>query len=215
MTRIHTIELEGAVLFFLAAAVGVTLALYTNHSPKIRTVYNLPVVAPLLASPTPTQPPLPKTQTFSQVSPDGKKKLSMVASPAKSGTTYAFSVEDTTSGNSQPLYSITLPETESMTVPFNAFSPDDRYVFLTHVGKGGTDAWVFRVDASPILADGTMSLDMKAIFDSRATGNTYQEATGWASETLVIVNTATPNGTRQSYWIEIPSKALIPLSTQF
>lgn len=214
MTTAHKFELEGITLFTLAAVMGIVFAMSTNHSPKIRTVYNLPVLAPL-ESPTPTEAILPKSQTFSQVSPDGRKKLTMTATPVKTGTTYTFNVSDGSGDNNQQLYTISLPVTETMSIPYNTFSPDNKYLFVSHTTKDGTEAWIFQTDGTPIATD-TTYFNAKAIFDSRQTGNTYQEATGWASETLVIINTTRSDGSKStSYWLEIPSKALIPLSTEF
>ena len=81
--------------------------------------------------------------------------------------------------------------------------------------RGRPPASEVRADGEPLMS-GNQTFDAKALFDARNTGNNYQEATGWASETLVIINTVRQNGEKgPSYWLEVPSGAIIPLSTQF
>lgn len=214
MTRTHVIEFESAALVTVAAFAGIMFAFLGNHNPKIRTTFNLPVVAPL-ESPTPTAAPTPAPTTFSQVSPDGKKKVSMtVMQHSNTSKTYAFTVSDGDGANSQSLYSINLPLAEYMSIPFNTFSPDDKYLFLEHDTNSGTEAFAFRANGDPMSTDATY-YNVTQLYNARNFPNTYETTTGWASETLLIVDTKTPSGDVQSYWFEVPSKAIIPLATQF
>lgn len=213
MTR--TVELESFALLSIAAVAGILIAFYGNHSPKIRTTFNLPVVAPL-TSPTPTAAPTPKPTTFSQISPNGLKKVTMtVTEHSKTSVSYAFSISSGDGSNPQPLYSINLPIGEYMSIPFNTFSPDNKYLFLEHTTKDATEAFAFRTDGTS-LGDTSQYDNIKDIFTARQTGFTYQTTTGWASETLLIVNTTKVDGSKgPSYWVELPSKAVIQLSTEF
>lgn len=214
MTKTHAIEFESLALLAVAATAGIVFAFYGNHRPKIQTAFNLPVVAPLL-SPAPSATPTPQPTTFSQVSPDGKKKVSMIVTQhSATSKTYAFSVSDGNGSNSQPLYSINLPTNEYMSIPFNTFSPDDKYLFLEHDTNSGTEAFAFRANGDPMSTDATY-YNVTQLYNARNFPNIYQTTTGWASETLLIVDTKTPDGNVQSYWFEVPSKAIIPLATQF
>ncbi|HYK08952.1 MAG TPA: hypothetical protein VEW42_05630 [Candidatus Eisenbacteria bacterium] len=215
MTTIRKIELESVSLFLLATIFGVVFAMYYNHSAKPRSVFSLPVMD-VFATPTPTPPPTPKVETFSNVSPDGTKKLTMTVTPhATTSKTYAFSVSNADESNPQSIYSINLPIDETMNIPFNAFSPDDKFLFLEHNTRDGNEAFVFRASGDP-MTDTKQYFNAPAIFIAHQTGNTYQETTGWASETLLIINTTLSNGDKgPSYWLEVPSKAVIQLSTQF
>lgn len=213
MTKTHVIEFESLALLTVAAFTGFIFAFSSNHQLKQKTVFNLPVIAPL--TPTPTAKPTPTPTTFSQISPDGKKKVSMIVTQHSStSTSYAFTISDGNGSNSQPLYSINLPTGEYMSIPFNTFSPDDKYLFLEHITKDGTEAFAFRTDGTPLGQDSQYD-NVTQIFNAHQTGNTYTTTTGWASGTLLIVDTKTPNNTIQSYWVELPSKAVIPLATQF
>src|SRR5579859_6856274 len=140
MTKTHAIEFESVTLLAVAAFAGIMFAFFGNHNPKMRTTFNLPIVAPLM-SPTPAAAPTPEPTTFSQISPDGKKKVSMtVTQHSSTSKTYAFSVSDGDGTNSQSLYSINLPLAEYMSIPFDTFSPDDKYLFLEHDTNNGTEA---------------------------------------------------------------------------
>lgn len=213
MTKTHIIETESLILFAFAAIAGSVFALYFHKIPNTKTVFNLPVIAPLV-SPTPTVAPTLKTDTFSQLSPNGLKKATMTVTTRTNDKTYTFIVSDGNGSNPLQIYSANVPLDENMDIPFNAFSPDNKYFFIEHVTSGSVEPLVFRTDGQQI-GDSSQYYNVRDIFTQRATGNAYQTTTGWASETLLIVNSKTPSGNIQSYWVEIPSKAVIPLSTQF
>jgi len=213
MTTAHKIELDSVALFLLAALAGVVFAFYYNHNIKPRSVFSLPVLDTFA---TPTPPSTPKVETFSGVSPDGTKKLAMtVTSNKTTSKTYTFSVSLADGTSPQSIYSINLPIDETMSIPFNAFSPDDNFIFLQHNTRDGSESFVFRSNGSP-MTDTEQYFNAASIFVAKATGNNYQQTTGWASETLLIINTTLTNGDKgPSYWLEVPSKAVIQLSTEF
>lgn len=208
-------EIETFSFFIVAAVAGTTFAFVGGKTPKPPLTINAPIIANL--QPSPTDAPLPKPTTVSQVSPDGNKKLSMTQSVNKDGSnTYAFTVVDTATDNPQPIYTVTLTG-ETMSIPYNTFSPDDKYVFVQYNSKNGTHAWVLRVNGQPINpTTNEQYYDATALFNQRYPNLTYDQITGWASETLLVVLTKNADGTEgQSFWVEIPSKAIIPLATQF
>ncbi len=216
MTARHQIEFGTATLFGLAAAMGVFIAFYGNNTPKIQKTFALPIVQGIdVPTPTPTSEPTPAVETFSQPAPNGAKKVTMKVSTNKDATkTYSFTTSDGDDSNQKSIYSVTLPPEENMSLPFNSWSPDDKYLFLTHHTAAVNEALVFRGDGTP-MTELDQHYEVYATFKAKNITNTYNETTGWASETLLIVNTTTPGGTVQSYWFEVPSKAIIPLSTQF
>ena len=203
------------MLFILAAGIGLFLAFYTTHRPQLPTKISLPVIQ-THENPTPILTPLiPQPQVISQISPDGAKQLTMTVTTSKDLTkTYTFVTSDADGSNQQTIY--TSPDTtDSLSIPFNTWSPDDKYLFLTYTASSSAEALVMRADGKP-LTDTEPTFNAKTIFDAKNTGNTYQETTGWASETLLIINTTVSDGSKgPSYWLEIPSLAIIQLSTQF
>src|SRR5258708_1350321 len=106
MTTTHKIEFESVSLFVLAALCGVVFAIYFNHGPKIRTIFNLPILESSQSTePSPT--PLPKVEVISSVSPNGAKMVTMTVSPNKQlSKSYAFSVSDADGTKEQSIYSI-------------------------------------------------------------------------------------------------------------
>lgn len=160
--------------------------------------------------------PVIKTDTTSQPTPDGTKKVVMNTTHTTNTLHYVFTTTNGSGGNIQPLFEETvqtsMSATEGMSIPFNAWSPDDKYVFIQ---KNDGDALVFN-GAREEIVPGQRYLDVKNLFNAAGKKDTYQETTGWASPTLLIVNTTSPDGTKgSSYWFEVPSKAIIQLSSSF
>lgn len=222
MTIRHQLELETISAITLAAFVGIFFAMYNNnHRPKFTTVYSIPIMQEeqtLAVSPLPTAPVLAKPQTASQISSDGTKQVIMKTTYNKDNTqTYAFSTADGTGINEQIIFSKTLDSTKTMNIPFNAWSPDNKYFFIQEQTKEGTTSGIlaFKALGEPFSSE-EKYFDVTDLFKKHESVNNFSEATGWASETLIIINTIAPNNTKgPSYWFEIPSKAIIQLSTEF
>jgi hypothetical protein len=215
MTKRHQIEIESVILLTLAAGVGVTFALYSGYKPQTPTKISLPVMQ-LQENPTSTPAPtltplIPKPQVTSQISPDGTKLLTMTVTTNDDFTkTYTFVTADADNKNKVTIYTNTYT-TDSMSIPFNTWSPDDKYVFLTH----DNEALVLRADGKP-FNETEPTFNVTNIFTDKITQNAYHETTGWASETLLVINTKLQDLSKgPSYWFEVPSKAIIQLSSQF
>lgn len=215
MTTRHVLEWD--ILFLLSCSVigGIVFAMSFNHKPNIRSSLSFPVMQNF-PNPSSTLVPTPKIETSSQISPDGSKNLAMkMIINNDTSKTYTFTTSDTTTANQQSIYSAILSNTENMSIPFNTWSPDNAYVFVQHMTASGSGVLVMKANGQP-LTGGEQYLDVKPLFTAKITENTYQEVTGWASETLLIVNTKRQDGSKgPSYWFEVPSKAIIQLSTEF
>lgn len=215
MTTRHQLELGTVSIFALAACAGIFLAAYNNYKPHIQKSYALPIVE-RLTSPLPSVEPTPAVTTSSQPSPDGAKKLTLtVTSQENANKTYTLIASDSDDSNETPIYTITLPDQENISIPFNAWSPDDKYFFVIYHKGDLNEALVFRADGKP-MSDTDQNFKVAATFKAKDIQNSYQVTTGWAAETLLIVNTNKPDGSKgPSYWFEVPSKAIIALSTEF
>lgn len=215
MTKLHNLKLNALLLLITAAITGSVFSLYINNKADIRLDFMLPVTASYQGA-LPTITPAPEITTFSQISPDGVRVLTMTVT-AVSGEAkyYKFIASGPDDKEKLQIFEIRLPNTDKMSVPFNSWSPDNKYVFIEERLSDKNSALVFKADGKPV-SDGEKYLDVRAIFDSENTGNIYQETTGWASETLLIVNSIKADGSKgPSYWLEVPSKAVIRLSTEF
>lgn len=215
MTTRNQIKQKFLVLLFTSAVAGTVFALYINHKANIRLSFMLPVTANYQNS-IATFAPVTKTNTSSQISPDGTNKLTMTVTTNKNKTkTYVFTVSKTGDSVPQQIFNSTLPDTDTMSLPFNSWSPDNAYVFIQQIISGKNGVLIFNANGQPFPV-GDKYLDVKTIFTAKNTNNTYDEATGWASETLLIINTLNSDGSKgPSYWFEVPSKAIIRLSTEF
>ena len=209
MTTQSQIKVESITFLLLAGIAGLMFAFYVGYKPN---KLSLPVMQSF-QSPTPAMTPNP--QITSQLSPDGKKLLTMTVTTNEDlSKSYVFATSDADGNNQKIIYS-TMNTQYPISIPFNTWSPDDRYVFITETTSQGSEAIVLKADGEQIT-DTESSINLTKDFTAKITNSLYDETTGWASETLLLVNTKTPDGKKGlSYWFEVPSKAIISLSTQF
>ena len=208
VTLRHQLEIEGVSLIAFAALLSMLFFVQGNKNHQ-----QLRIVTPLVTTQEPTVTPTPAVNTTMQISPDGTKNVVMKTTHNKDGTaTYAVSSANGAGEKENLIYSETLPSTQNISIPFNTWSPDDKYFFTK---KNNDTVLVFKASGEA-FADGVQYLDLTDLFKKRGTGNNYAEATGWASETLIIVNTTKEDNTKgPSYWFEVPTKAIIQLATDF
>lgn len=212
------LEMETIFLISLAALISIFLIVQRNNNQqKFHILSGVPAIE-ITSAPTvtPTVSPIPKVAITSQVSSDGAKKVIMkVTHNADTTQTYTFSSADGSGNNEQVIFSKTLDSTKSMLIPFNTWSPDNQYFFIQENDKEGNQVFIFKALGTP-FADGIAYLDATSLFKLRNTGYNFTEATGWASPTLLILNTTKQDNTKgPSYWFEVPSKAILQLSTEF
>ncbi|HEX7042118.1 MAG TPA: hypothetical protein VF189_02620 [Patescibacteria group bacterium] len=212
MTTRHTLELDFTSFIIAAAIIGTVLAMTSNHNSKSPSSFVIPVIQNTNSLPSIA----PNNKTISvQLSPDGTKKVTMTTIVNSTKTKSYTITTSTDSGEDETtVYTTNLPQSESLNIPFNTWSPDNQYIFIEHITSDNTEALVMRADGKP-LSGSENTFNVTNLFDLRNTGNSYQQTTGWAADNLLIINT-TKNGAKSaSYWFEVPSKAIIPLSTQF
>ncbi len=161
----------------------------------------------------PTVNPILKIETVSQISPDGTKKLKMKKIHDSDGTlNYVFTVMDGSGANEYALYTTKGQNPENLSIPFNTWSPDNKYLFIQ---KNDNGALVFKATGEPITSDQAY-FDVGDLFTEKVKKVFPELVTGWASPTLLIVNTVKEDKTKgPSFWFEVPSKAIIQLSSQF
>lgn len=206
MTTLRQIELESIFLISIVAAASLFFVVQRNNQ------FNVPVISINSSLPTPA----PSQNIFSQISPDGTKEVIMKIDRNKDDTqTYSFYTSDGSSDNEQFVFDKTLDATASMTVPFNTWSSNNQYFFIQENTTSGKNIFAFQASGEA-FSDTEEYFDVTDLFRKKETGNNFVEATGWASESLIIINTTKADGSKgPSYWFEIPSRAIIQLSTEF
>lgn len=193
-------------LYIAVAAVLSGFFVWNNNRPS------LPI---LLENTTQVVIPLkedtPKVETASQISPDGKMTLTMkVTSNNDERYSYEFATQEI--GFSKRIVYKATMDSKIFSVPFNAWSPNDKYFFIY---KGGSNsALVFRADGQPISAN-EQFIDLGEVFNAKYENIAIKEVTGWADPSLIVFNKEEQDGKKASYWLEVPSKAIIPLATNF
>lgn len=204
----HQLEIEGVSIIAFAGLLSMLFLVQGNKNRQ-----QVRIVTPLATTQEPTVTPTPAVSTSMQISPDGTKNVVLKTTRNKDGTsTYAVLSANGSGEKGELIYSETLPAPQNISVPFNTWSPDDKYFFIK---KNNDTVFVFSASGEP-FADEKPYLDLTDLLKKRVTGNNYADATGWASETLIIVNTTKDDSTKgPSYWFEVPSKAIIQLATDF
>lgn len=143
------------------------------------------------------------------LSPDGKMTLRVNQKKAEEGNTWVFSVGD------DQILKATYPTEVSIIVPFNTFSPDNKYIFLKKLSPGSTHYIVLATDGKSFSSE-SQGLEVTSLFYEKYTDYKITDVTGWASPTLCVINTdKISGGEGPSFWFDVSSKSFIQLSTRF
>lgn len=210
MTTTHKIELESIFLISVVAAVSLFFVVQRNSQGQF-------AGSNLVASiNSPIVTPMPSQSTLSQISPDGTKEVIMrITSNQDDTKTYSIYTADSSGANEHFVFDKTLDKAKYITIPFNTFSSDNKYFFIQENAMEGKSIFAFKVTGEP-FSETEKYFDVTDLFVKKETGNNFTEATGWASESLIIINTTKEDGAKgPSYWFELSSKAIIHLSTEF
>lgn len=201
---------------FLSFAILVAITSYvTMQKQSSQTNYfttRTQAANPFIPTITPRVSRFPHESISMQPSPDGAYKLIMSTSSTISGINeYTFATMDSAGVKRNQVYKTSL-QTDTFSLPFNAWSPDNKYFFIQ---KNTGEALVF-TQTGDMLTPTERYFNVKDIFSQTDRQDRYALATGWASPTLLIVNTTTQDGAKgNSYWFEVPSKAIIQLWGDF
>lgn len=161
-----------------------------------------------------TKTPSP-AQTTLVVAPDGKKTLSMRTDKRTDGVTQTFSMSSKGENVFSSVYSKTMAGEPAISIPFNTFSPDDKYFFLKETVGGTQNYFVLASSGSPVATD-SQTLNVSEFFAKKLPDYTLTEVTGWAAPTLLVVNTDKKDGTQgPSFWFDLSTKSFILLSNRF
>lgn len=158
----------------------------------------------------PVLTPTPKIQNVH--SGDGTKNLSLrEGRDTQTGTkTYTLVASDVEGGNTHTILTTSVPSDETVSLPYNSWSPDNKYVFVQTTAPA---QFLVLKASGEAFADEKQYLEVGPVFVDKKTGNTLSEVTGWASPTLLILTSTTASGERgPSYWFEVPSKVILQLA---
>ncbi len=165
-----------------------------------------------------TQEPIPllaadetpaTAQTTTILAPNGKMVLIMNEKKETDGISHTFFVSDSESGARKEIFNKKVPAGDNIEVPYNTFSPDNRYIFLKEIISGSTSYFVIST------ADGII-FNVSEVFNQKLSADfLITDVTGWGGMTLLVVNTdKVGGGMGPSFWFEPPA-SFIRLSTRF
>lgn len=147
--------------------------------------------------------------------PNGKMTLEMKKEQDQSNITYTFSVSDNSDSRKDQIFKKVVSLDTTISIPFNTFSPDNKYIFLKEVGASGTTYFVLSTTGTPISDSGI--LDISNLFEVKY-GEDYKitDVTGWGGPSLIVVNTdKVGGGEGPSFWFEAGNSSFIQLSSRF
>jgi hypothetical protein len=213
-----TRELETLFFIMIASVIGLFGVYYTRQVHQNQPMHIVTTIPSFVtfATPTPTPVVLPKPTNYSWNSSDGEAKINMTTTiNADTTKTFTFATINTTTNTTTPLFTKTVVASSNMVIPFNAFSPDDNYVYISEIDGNVTHYFVFKTSGET-FADGATYVDVTPLFVAYTAEYALSEVTGWADSSLLIVNTKTQDGKQgPSFWFDVSSKSFILLSNTF
>jgi len=200
-----------AVFFVAIILVGIFAVIYFA---KTHTEQNLSMaITAIPTSPTPIPTLAPIQENNSVNSPDGTKKLTLISETLNNTTHYSLLVVDIQSGSQQVVWTSTENVDTKITVPLNAWSPDNKYFFLLNTQQNIPHPMIFNATGAA-FSGGEIYLDAFSLFASKQSTYSITNATGWASNTLIYIQTSntSTNAKGPTFWFEVPSKNFIQLA---
>lgn len=203
MVKHHSKYLIIILLAIAVAAGSVAYFAGFNRSKIVSIPKFVPVITPAPAKPTLV------------VAPDGKKTLSMKLTKTDNGVVQSFSMAEKDTNIFSDVFSKTVGNGSTISIPFNTFSPDDKYFFLKETNGTAQNYFVLASSGSPIATD-SQTLSVSDLFAKKVPDYELKEVTGWADPTLLVVNTDKKDGSQgPSFWFDLSTKSFILLSRRF
>ena len=201
------LEIESILLILLGGVMGILAV--TIFSPSFKYKF-FPVVLPAVFAPTPTPTPsnLPViTQTNSVDSPDSQESVILEKITKEGENNYSLYVLNKEDSYKTFIFTKKADANYDIIIPFNTWSPDNRYVFIIEPHKTFS-VWDTKGEGQ--------SSNVSELFKAKYEDLILADITGWAAPDLLIVNTKTEAGDiGPSLWFDVKSESFIKLSTRF
>lgn len=191
-------------------AIGVVFVL----NSQIQKSKEAPPSLPKVTSYAPREAKANPNQETEVGSPDGKMTLIVKEEKGKEAATFIFLVTIKATGIQKEIYR-EVGEDGSITIPFNTFSPDNKYFFLKKEVGGKTSYFVLSTAGIPLTKDSAF-MEFSNSFENAYPDYNIDEATGWGGLSLIVINTKKVNGGEgPSFWVDVPSGKFTQLSSHF
>ena len=186
---------------------------YTEYGKSVQ-ISSVPAFIPVAAIPSPTDIPQPILQTTSMESPEGSKILTLERVEHAGSVSHSAYTIDSSNSKRYDIISFDA-QYEDLSIPYNTWSPDTMYLFLKETTSTKSAFLVFQ-SLGGNFADGNHSISINDEFMEKVQGFVIEDVTGWASPTLLIVNTQVLDGdAKVSFWFDVPSQTFTQLGTYF
>lgn len=195
------IFIAGSILALVAI-----FALVGMRKPK-EPVVEIPSYSP----PTVMAEPL---ETVTVDSPDGKMSLTMKTEKGQETDVYTFSAAGKDNALKE-IYKRSVPVGTVVSIPFNTFSPDNKYLLLKEEALGQASHFVLKTSGESFDQDLEVA-EVTAPFLAKYEKYDIRDVTGWGGLNLVVINTDKKSGgTGPSFWFDVSSRSFIQLSSRF
>ena len=204
---------EIKTLVFTGLIVGVSFFAVTQHNYQGTHVFS--ETFPIFPSLTPTPIAPPPVQTTTAQSPDGSKKLIMKKEENVDSMIYTFSTADNSGENEKQIFKKTENLSQELTIPFNTWSPNGTYFFLKETTPTVNNYYVFFASGKNFSTTAQF-INIQEFFSQKLSQYVIEDVTGWADQTLLVVNTKTVQGKQgPSFWFDLSNNSFIQLGTRF
>lgn len=210
-------EFETILITMLASIAALFFLYQYNYNNGFNVSVALPDVINFLPTPTPTPTPVPTTDYASQISSDGKLKITM-KSVTDSGRIrdYSFSVSSMEEGAGPlPVFYESVNNNVEFFIPFNTISAGNKYLFLQEINKGKSSFLVFATSGEA-YNENQKYLNVSSLFGEYNSGYNLFNVTGWEAGPLLIIQTKADDGSwGPSFWLDVTNRSFYRLSTKF
>ncbi|OGK54756.1 hypothetical protein A3H78_05705 [Candidatus Roizmanbacteria bacterium RIFCSPLOWO2_02_FULL_36_11] len=211
--KMATLRRKSILISLIILIIGVSLVFLAKQSYKVESR----AFSALHDSPTPNPTIIVSNAVQETImdSPDGKMTLKMESQQQGDYVEYSFYTSSKSVPTKQYIFSKKEIVSDSISIPYNTWSPNNSYLFLKESTPVVNDYYVFFASGKN-FTDNSQYLDIQELFAQRVTGYTILDVTGWAAPNLLIVNTKANQGERKvSFWFNVASKTFTQLGTYF
>lgn len=145
---------------------------------------------------------------------DGKISLELNQKQGTGTTTWSLTAGQDGAG-AKKIWSAILPSDTTVSIPFNAVSPDNKYLFLKQAGPDKTGYLALTTSGAPLSPD-FETIEFGERFEEKYPEYKITAVTGWGGLNLIVFNTdKIDGGTGPSFWFDLSGHSFIRLSNRF
>ncbi|KKQ84686.1 MAG: hypothetical protein UT08_C0015G0022 [Candidatus Woesebacteria bacterium GW2011_GWB1_38_8] len=157
-----------------------------------------------------------KETTVDVISPNEKATLTMKGLKKADGTLkQTFFISLDLAKESIEIYAHESNPSYQTLIPYNTFSPDNKYIFLKIEDPERAQYIVVRTDGKNIKGE-EKSVEITSLFYEKYEEFVITDVTGWGGYSLIVVNTNYKDGKiGPSFWFDLSNFSFIQLSNRF